>query len=588
MKHKYYDILQTKKGTYALFYLGLLAVLLQMLPYILLGEGTVIPYHDQMDGEMLAYIFRAKYLFGGEWISEFMGGAYKTALTPPAPAFVLLFCVMKPFLAYALMHFIEIVIAYVGMYLLAREVKAGPFFSVLFAGVFAYLPFLQVYGLSQFGIPLLLWFYLRVRKQKNCVGAIIYCAIYTLCSSLVLVGFGILLLCLVEIVFEILGYKKWQQNKERKKTFGILIFCFFEMIILYCIENYQLIFQMLGIGKAGEIISHKSEYTINHESFLSSLSDMLIKGGSHSEDYHIYLVVAILIGVVLCVSVGRKSFTKEDWKPFLKVLGYILALILLAAFWQSGASALLKEHLGFLSTLAIGRVMWIVSSLWYLAAAMLVGMLGKIGWRKIAVLWTNSMVFLMLCIIGIQCVRNGTYPANVCRIIGREYSSISFEEYYAVGVLEQVKDYIYETTGKTPEEYRVLSLGIDPAAAYYHGFYCLDGYSNNYSVDYKHKFRKIIAPELMKNEYLQKNFDEWGNRCYLWCAQIPGYYNFEKNTSYFWNYEIDTKAAKELGANYIFSAVYLTNAEEIGLKRVREEPFDTPDSYYGIYLYELE
>lgn len=128
MKHKYYDILQTKKGTYALFYVGLLAVLLQMLPYILLGEGTVIPYHDQMDGEMLAYIFQAKYLFGGEWISEFMGGAYKTALTPPAPAFVLLFCVMKPFLAYVMMHFIEIVIAYVGMYLLAREVKASSFF----------------------------------------------------------------------------------------------------------------------------------------------------------------------------------------------------------------------------------------------------------------------------------------------------------------------------------------------------------------------------------------------------------------------------------------------------------------------------
>jgi hypothetical protein len=275
------------------------------------------------------------------------------------------------------------------------------------------------------------------------------------------------------------------------------------------------------------------------------------------------------------------------------VYGWIFVFCIVAAFWHSKISMSLKEQLGFLSSWAVSRVMWIVPTLWYMSAAVLFGFLGKIwnqkaGKKRIITGVVTAVYVAVFGVMGALCIWKGTYPANVCRVIGREYSSISFEEYYAVGVMEQVKDYIYKTTGERPEDYKVMSLGIDPGAAYYHGFYCLDGYSNNYSLDYKHKFREVIEPELEKSDYLRASFDDWGNRCYLWCAQIAGYYNHEKHTSYFWNYAIDTKAAKDLGAKYILSAVYLTEPEATGLKRVREEAFETQDSYYAIYLYEIE
>ncbi|MBO5281674.1 MAG: hypothetical protein J6B43_00890, partial [Lachnospiraceae bacterium] len=60
-----------------------------------------------------------------------------------------------------------------------------------------------------------------------------------------------------------------------------------------------------------------------------------------------------------------------------------------------------------------------------------------------------------------------------------------------------------------------MSLGITPAAALYNGFYCLDGYSNLYPLEYKHEFREIIARELEKSEGVRVYFDAWGNRCYL-------------------------------------------------------------------------
>ena len=144
-----------------------------------------------------------------------------------------------------------------------------------------------------------------------------------------------------------------------------------------------------------------------------------------------------------------------------------------------------------------------------------------------------------------------------------------------------------ENTGEEPQDYRVVSLGIDPAAALYHGFYCLDGYSNNYSLEYKHRFREIIAPELDKSEYLEDSFDHWGNRCYLFSAECPGYYTIEKGGFYFQDYTIDAESLRQLGGSYLLSAAYIDHSEDTGLELMRPEAFETENSYYRIYLYRV-
>ena len=142
-------------------------------------------------------------------------------------------------------------------------------------------------------------------------------------------------------------------------------------------------------------------------------------------------------------------------------------------------------------------------------------------------------------------------------------------------------------TGKGVDEYRVVSLGIDPAAALYHGFYCLDGYSNNYSLDYKMQFREVISPELEKSEYLRQYYDGWGNRCYLFSSECPGYYTIEKHQFYFQDYQLNAKALYDMGGRYLLSAAYISNAEGQGLTLLNETPFETDGSYYAIYIYEI-
>lgn len=177
--------------------------------------------------------------------------------------------------------------------------------------------------------------------------------------------------------------------------------------------------------------------------------------------------------------------------------------------------------------------------------------------------------------------------AQSAKLVNRNYAAMSFRDYYAVDVLDQVQEYLRENTGEEPQDYRVVSLGIDPAAALYHGFYCLDGYSNNYSLEYKHRFREIIAPELDKSEYLEDSFDHWGNRCYLFSAECPGYYTIEKGGFYFQDYTIDAESLRQLGGSYLLSAAYIDHSEDTGLELMRPEAFETENSYYRIYLYRV-
>ena len=62
------------------FLLGALGVLAMGIPYLMLGKDAVFVYHDQLDGEVIAYLLQARHLWDGSSVlPEFMNGAAKTA-----------------------------------------------------------------------------------------------------------------------------------------------------------------------------------------------------------------------------------------------------------------------------------------------------------------------------------------------------------------------------------------------------------------------------------------------------------------------------------------------------------------------------
>lgn len=603
------------------FLLGTLAVFFMGVPYILLGKDSLFVYHDQLDGEVIAYLLQARHLWDGSGIlPEFMNGAAKTALTMPAPACVLLYRMLPAEAALACMQVAGSFAGYLGMFCLlkwagdtseALQKRKGPvsFTAMVIGCMYAYLPFLPVYGLSQYGLPLLLYCVLRLGEKDRSGGSVVLSYLYVLLfgcnSSLVLSGFAVLGIWTVWEIVMLVG-KRDRFSVRQVIAWGILL-------VTYLVENGSLLLQLFA-GQ-GEEISHKSEYVLAPVSFFGQFMTNLLQGGQHSVDYHGGILVVLLLTLALLLwkkRTAKKSdmqgnetvHNAEDNRLRNSVIlsfCIIFCFAAAAALWDSGIGITIRSNLGALKGFQANRVLWLSPCLWYfLLGCCLLWLLEQLPERgadpekmkngRGTVVMTGIVVaaalFLTAATAGKILLESNLKP-NLQKLVNRNYAAMSFRDYYAVDVLDQVQEYLRENTGEEPEDYRVVSLGIDPAAALYHGFYCLDGYSNNYSLEYKHRFREIIAPELDKSEYLADNFDQWGNRCYLFSAECPGYYTIEKGGFYFQNYEINAESLRQLGGSYLLSAAYIDHSEDTGLELMRPEAFETENSYYRIYLYRV-
>lgn len=647
-----------------MFAAGLAAVLFMALPYVLLGADSVVTCHDQLDGELIAYILQARHLFGGSMLPEFLGGASKTALTMPAPACLLLFLTGQPFAAYVIMQAVGSVTGYVGMYLLAGKAAEQKWIAVTAGVLFAYLPFLPVYGLSQYGVPLLFWCFWEMLEGRHQKVGFWYSVFFAASSSLVLSGFGLLGLLGAAILWQ------WLRGRRQAEVpVGPAVCCWLAMAAVYVLENLRLFSQLLGIG--GDGVSHKAEYVLDASPFWPGLATAFLKGGQHSEDYHQYILAAALAvlaaGCALWLLRKTRGFNpgqEREYQSQVRIFRLILGLLacnlflaLLAALWNGGAGVWLRSQLSALGAFQLDRVLWMAPALWYLILACVLGSaaefwkaaFGRSGrteerfgmlaakadvsgslsadmersdelsgkakrsdelsgkakrsdelsgeakrpGRPSVKIWKYGFAILCvgiagLCAVtGMKVLLESNLKPNLQKCLNPDYNAISYGDYYALGVMEQVEAYIRENAGLVQNEYRVASLGIDPAAALYAGFYTLDGYSNNYALSYKHSFRRIIAPELEKSGYLRDYYDGWGNRCYLLSAECPAYYTVEKGGFFFQDLKLDANVMRDMGCRYVLSAAYIANAGETGLALVREEPFQTEDSYYNIYLYEV-
>ncbi|MCI9191072.1 MAG: hypothetical protein HFH84_15995 [Lachnospiraceae bacterium] len=612
--------------------LGLAGVLLTMLPCFLLGEDAVYIYLDQLDGEMIAYILQAKHLFQGNSIAEFMNGASRTALTVPAPLAVLLFLTGNNCGALFLMGLLGKLCGYAGMYLLVRESSGEKWIAALTAFLYSCIPFLAVYGLAEFGIPMLFWAALQMRKGRHLFVSCFYFVLYALCSSLVLVGFGVLGMGMAWILLNLLsGYLTGKRDgqgilcpagkgnrqsilcraekgkrqsilcrAEKGKQQGILRLTTAWLLLLavYLAENQLLLRELLGIG--GKFITHKSEYALGAQPFIQGFITGLFNGVQHGEGYHLLLLacicIAVIPGLIRIFHPGHDITDsalaqRQRIKPLLITIGVCLGwnvfFALLSALWNSASGISLRSHLSFLGAFQLNRLLWLSPCLWYLAAACGLSILYKLCQTRLRYVFFLLLVTAAFGMTALWSLYSGEFKLNLQKLKNPGYEMLSYRDYYAIGVMEQVRDFLNAYTGKGVDEYRVVSLGIDPAAALYHGFYCLDEYSNNYSLDYKMQFREVISPELEKSEYLRQYYDGWGNRCYLFSSECPGYYTIEKHQFYFQDYHLNAKALYDMGGRYLLSAAYISNAEEQGLTLLNETPFETDGSYYAIYIYEI-
>lgn len=608
---------------------GILLSGLFMIPFLLLGTESIITYHDQLDGELFSYLLTARYLFTEIRVyPEIMNGLPAAGAVPPAPLFVLLYVILKPFTAFMFSQWIIYLTAFLGMYLLLAKLTGKEFISFSIAVIFMLLPFYPVYGLCIPGQPLLFFAVLSLYRGelslsppanaakislrsfgKKRLPYYLLIVLYGAASSLVLVGFACLLVLGISALYRTIAALR---SKERFGThIPVLLSLWVSPAILlttYIMTNFDLIRQVLFPETT--YISHKTEMVLSAQNFFDYFKESFTTGISYAQSYHtvvfflLFLCPALAFLHFLSRSRRGKNFPLQNaFRPLTKAFGilfFILMVCLFYAFYhESFITGLRNASDGILKTFNLDRVCWLLPTAWCVLAGYLLSFLADF-WKSLTVAFDDKnrpskavsllessllygIIFAVLGIWGVTVLLHCPLRPNLSKLLkGGDYYALDWNDFFAEDIFSQINAAI----GEPRESYRVVNVGIYPAAAAYNGFYCLDGYSNNYPLEYKHTFRQIMEGELNKSDYVRDFFDNWGNRCYITTAEQANYYTFEKKwNSVIYDLDLSTDKLKEMNCRYIFSAAYLMNAEEMGLSLLREAPFETEGSWYHIYVY---
>lgn len=570
----------------SLWWTGFLLAAVFFYPIAVLGKGAVFPYHDQLDESLMLYVLKARHLFEGVNVfPEMMGGVVADGVTVSAPLFVLLYYFFPTYMAYLIQYAVVALTGFFGMYFCVKELTGSSILSVAMAGCFFMLPLYPIYGLSSWGIPMVLYAFIKLYKKERAALQFVLLAYFANASYLMYTGYTILVIGAAAVLWLII----------RKKSVKWITAGLTELFLIYAWYNRSMIKEFF-FG-AGGYISHRIEMVNPSSPFWKTAWDMFLNSGMGAPSYHKYLILPIII-LLLAEGIFYKRYDGKEKRKYLFALGGMLFLIgtaVFAGFCKTPFVTDFKNHTaGVLHSFQMDRFYWLYPALWYIEF----GVVFSVWWNGRAAVkeasdavkpWNNRtgklLVFLFLLFPTIhEIAYESVFYMNVNqKNNGSEITGyISWESYYSEELMAEIEDAI----GRDMSTYRVAHLGICPSPAIQHGFYTVDGYSNNYSLDYKHKFRKVIAEELDKVPETKVYFDTWGSRCYLFNSATGNAWMLgKKDKIVYENLQFDMEALKELGCEYLFSCGKILNAEELGLKFMGY--YETEVSYWGIWLYQV-
>ena len=560
-------------------WLGVLLLGILMAPIIYLGKGCIFEFHDQMDETILSYVFSARYP-GARVYEQMMCGITAEGLKPSAILFIPLYMIFEPHTAFVLQYFFVLVTAFWGMYFCTKRMTESKIMAFLCTTSFVMLPFRPVYGLSEMGVPLVLlciWklkdiFEKKEENRKTLILPVLGLIYFAFASNLVLVGYALILFVGAVWFFNLV--KKRHNDKALLLT--EIVLC-----VSYVLTNFDLFIQVFSDSS---YISHREEWLVTGQDWRACIETILTTGEFHTYSGHYYMYGVILFAAVILVICYKKDVTnKKLGKYFLWLIAANVMCSVLYVFFDGYFMASVQSKLdGMLRTFQFGRFYWLLPTVWH----MLFGVSLTIIWRNIfkRSLFLSTVIVACLYLPTILYISStSNFYLNVRQIfVGNKPWDLSWENIYAEEQMREIEAYI----GRDITEYRIACLGISPVAPLMHGFYTIDGYSNNYPLEYKNEFREVIAGEMEMNEQIKDYYNNWGSRCYLFHYEWGTYSRLLKTNQAIVNdLKINVEKMRELGCEYIFSAGEIMNAGELEIEKLAE--FEDSVSSWKIVLYKL-
>ncbi|UOQ51383.1 DUF6044 family protein [Hymenobacter cellulosivorans] len=555
---------------------ALLALLLFLLPFLLLRERSYVTLDDNLDVELtIPYLLTRHHValdYGTTTVVEpVMNGLPRNALRPGLSITMLLFGVLEPLPAYLVQQVLVRLLALLGMYtLLRRHLLRGPTERAVAAGLslaWAVLPFYSIYGLSVLGQPWLLYAFLNLRRGAGrwtdwlLIAAFPFWSMFVFVGPFVAVALGLLLL--------------WDLGQHRRWSWAV-VGGMVLLLGLYLVVEYPLLYSLLV---AKQFVPHRLEFNLSQlgpQSWggaLKSAGQYFFMGQYHASRFFRGAILLALAAALL----GRNHLAPGRRRVLVLLLAALLAVALFCGVYPRLIEPL-QRAVPALGAFNLTRFHFLTALLGFvlLALSLQVVRNGRL---------VTALVMLQL-FAGIG--MNTEWLLNVRELAGRpKPTEPNYQQFVAASLFARVQDTIRLATGQAPRDYRLACLGLPPAIAQLNGFYTLDSYQNNYPLAYKHAFRPIIAGELAKNPALRTYFDDWGNRCYLFSAELGKNFRvgaFQQRVVQ--DFAFDAAAFRRLGGRYVLAAARLARPARSGL--IPRGEFSARNAYWHLYLYEVQ
>ncbi|HET9503760.1 MAG TPA: DUF6044 family protein [Hymenobacter sp.] len=560
---------------------ALLGLLLFLLPLVALGPRTFILLHDNLEAEVVwAHLLAKMHLALAHGpsavVPPIMNGLPREALRSGLSFTIFIFHLLpdSPLAAYLLHEALVRLAGLLGMYWLlrgyglARPAQRG--LAAAVALLWAALPAYSIFGLSVLGQPALLRAALDLRAERGRGAALLVCAALPWWSSFVLVGPFIAAAWGLGLLLDLARRGRAAGPAAGRGAAGLTL-----LLLSYVVVEWQLFY---GLLVAKSFVAHREEFDLVRLA-RPGLGRGLREAGQLFWLGHYHASPFFKGGILVAVAVVLARLAGPARRPLLVRVGAGLAAIaglsLLAGLLPQ-VSAALQGRLPLLHAFSLGRFYFLLALPWVLVLVAAVRQLpaGRLTYALVAL----QLPFILAA--------NPEFTNNLRALAGRPKADApGYAAYVAPQLLGQARAFIQARTGQAPPAYRVACLGLPPAVAQLNGFYTLDSYQTLYPLTYKHAFRPLIAGELAKSPELAAYFDAWGNRCYLFSAELGRDFLVGKRpvrTVQHWVF--DAAAFRRLGGRYVLSAVRLARLEESGLRPLGV--FDDSAAYWQLYLYE--
>ncbi|RSK45020.1 DUF6044 family protein [Hymenobacter rigui] len=521
-------------------------------PYVLVQEGKALDYRPQTV------------------VPHLMHGLPRTALRPGLQPLVGLMALLPPLPAYLLHELLVRLVGLLGMYLVLRRFglpgggQAG--LCAVLALAWAVLPTYTAYGVSVLGQPWVVWALLQLRAGRRPVASYLVLMGFALWSSLVLAGLFVLAGAGLA-----LAYDAWRTRRIAwRAVLGLVV-----LALGYLVVEYPLVVSVL-ISR--QFVPHRLEFDYARltpggvgAGLIASVRYFLL-GQYHASAF---ARLAPLLAAGSAVTLLPDSPIRKRLRR--QLAAAMILLMLLAVFC------------GFYPTL-IGAVQRMVPALGAFNFTRF-HFLTPLAWFGVLVLAlrhlpaSRAVWALAVLQLAVGLGMNSEWTLNVRRQLGHlPATEPTYAAFVAPALFHQIQTDIQQQTGQLPAAYRVACLGMPPAVASLNNFYTLDAYQNNYPLAYKHQFRQLTAGELAKDAALRTYFDAWGNRCYLFSAELGKNFRvgaLPEHVVQHWTF--NAAAFRQLGGQYVLSAARLARPEQSELRLFGH--YTGTGAYWQVWVY---